>query len=199
MKLNKKHLFKTIILIPLFSSVIAVAGELTIGGSVPDTAIIGGTCDNKYIGTTSNGTLVVCQNGIWKSLGNELPVSSIYISTTTANPSTTLGYGTWVSFGEGKVLVGQDTGDSDFDSIGETGGSKTDSHQLTAAEMPTHNHGHTGFYGDGYPDGSADRTNAGSSRSYVRHTKIDNQGGNQAHIHDILQPYIVVKMWRRIE
>ena len=44
------------------------------------------------------------------------PVGSIYINATNStNPGTLLGFGTWVEFGSGKVLVSQDTGDSIFD------------------------------------------------------------------------------------
>ena len=54
------------------------------------------------------------------------PVGSVYINATVAtNPSTLLGFGTWVSVGDGKVLVNQDTADTDFDILGETGGSKS--------------------------------------------------------------------------
>lgn len=39
----------------------------------------------------------------------------------------------------GRVPVGQDTTQAEFDTIGEKGGAKT--HTLTVAEMPSHNHG----------------------------------------------------------
>lgn len=42
---------------------------------------------------------------------------------------------------KGKVVVGRDAGDTDWDVLGETRGTKT--HTLTAAEMPVHNHGVT--------------------------------------------------------
>ncbi len=51
-----------------------------------------------------------------------------------------IGGTTWVAFGAGKVLVGLDSGDSDFDTAEETGGAKTDSHTLTISEIPAHTH-----------------------------------------------------------
>ena len=57
------------------------------------------------------------------------PVGSIYINANNGtNPSSLLGFGSWSRFGEGRVLVSQDSTDADFDAIGETGGEKT--HQL---------------------------------------------------------------------
>lgn len=52
------------------------------------------------------------------------PVGAIYTSVTGVNPATELGYGTWTAFGTGRVLVGVDTSDVDFDTVMETGGSK---------------------------------------------------------------------------
>jgi microcystin-dependent protein len=73
------------------------------------------------------------------------PVGSIYTNAAVyTNPGTLLGFGTWVKFGEGKVLVGQDGTDIDFNALGETGGSKT--HTLTENEMPSHNHSYTDKY-----------------------------------------------------
>lgn len=53
------------------------------------------------------------------------PVGSVYVSTSATNPASTLGFGTWTAFGAGRVLVGLDAGDADFDTVEETGGSKT--------------------------------------------------------------------------
>ena len=53
------------------------------------------------------------------------PVNSVYLSIVNTNPSVVLGYGTWVSFGTGKVLVGVDATDPDFNIPEKTGGNKT--------------------------------------------------------------------------
>ena len=45
---------------------------------------------------------------------------------------------TWELFSQGKTLVGQDTTDADFSSLGQTGGSKT--HTLLETEIPPHTH-----------------------------------------------------------
>lgn len=65
-------------------------------------------------------------------------VGDIYLTTNAGNPSTLLGYGTWIIFGAGRVLVGHDVADADFDTVEETGGAKT--HTLTSGEMPSHTH-----------------------------------------------------------
>jgi len=52
-------------------------------------------------------------------------VGAIYITVDPEDPAITLGYGTWQPFGVGRVLVGVDTSDTDFDTVEETGGSKT--------------------------------------------------------------------------
>ena len=93
----------------------------------------------------------------------------------------------------GKVWVGYDNGDTDFNTIGKTGGEKT--HTLTINEIPSHNHSvkyasnDTGF-GDNY-------FTAGKKSSYeTSNVPINNTGGNQAH--NNLQPYQVVAYWKRV-
>jgi len=55
-------------------------------------------------------------------------VGGVYINLTGVNPATELGYGTWAAFGAGRMLVGLDAGDADFDTVRETGGAKTHGH-----------------------------------------------------------------------
>lgn len=54
------------------------------------------------------------------------------------SPATLLGFGTWAAIAAGRMLVGFDNGDSDFNAAEKTGGAKT--HTLTANEMPSHTH-----------------------------------------------------------
>ena len=61
-------------------------------------------------------------------LPEPFPVGSVFIAVVDTDPATLLGYGTWSAFGAGKVLVGIDSSDTDFDTAEETGGSKTHDH-----------------------------------------------------------------------
>jgi hypothetical protein len=57
------------------------------------------------------------------------PVGSIYTTAGSEDPATQLGFGTWVK--RGGFPVGQEDGDADFDTVGNTGGSKTHTHSFT--------------------------------------------------------------------
>jgi microcystin-dependent protein len=70
------------------------------------------------------------------------PVGSIYETTSSTSPNTLFAGTTWVRYGDGKVTVGQDSTDTDFDNINDTGGSKTVT--LTSAQMPSHDHSFSG-------------------------------------------------------
>jgi hypothetical protein len=66
------------------------------------------------------------QIGHTHGAGSEaFPVGSVFIGVVATNPGTLLGYGAWSAFGAGRVLVGRDSGDPDFDVAEEVGGSKT--------------------------------------------------------------------------
>ena len=76
------------------------------------------------------------------------PVGSIYMSVSSTSPATLFG-GTWVRWGNGKVPVGIDTSNSNFNTTEKTGGSATSSytpsgtvgsHTLTASQIPSHKH-----------------------------------------------------------
>ena len=120
------------------------------------------------------------------------PIGSTYITQEETNPSTILKFGTWERV-KGKVLVGLDEDDTDFNEIGKTGGEKA--HTLTVDEMPAHNHSAKFCEGTGvysvFPKGNGSNPEWGGSTNTIANT-----GKGQAH--NILQPYEVVGyMWRR--
>lgn len=76
------------------------------------------------------------------------PVGAIFLSAVSDDPATLLGYGTWTAIGAGKVLVGLNSGDPDFDTLGETGGAKTvtptgtnSAPTFTGSALSIHSHG----------------------------------------------------------
>ena len=123
------------------------------------------------------------------------PVGSVFIGVVSTNPDTLLfggtGLTTWAAFGAGKVLVGIDSSDTDFDTVEDTGGSKT--HTLTISEMPAHTHTTT-LRGNGENE-QVDFPAAGDSLDPSRTMTSGSTGGGGAH--NNVQPYIVVYMWKR--
>ena len=122
------------------------------------------------------------------------PVGSIFISAVATDPATLLGYGTWEAFAAGRMLVGFDAGQAEFDTLLETGGAKT--HTLTEAEMPAHTHvirSQTATSGaaTSYEHGTLDTSSAEAEATEV----TDPRGGGGAH--NNLPPYLVVHIWRR--
>ena len=128
------------------------------------------------------------------------PVGSIYTSTVATNPGTTFGFGTWDAFGAGKVLIGQDTGDASFDVLEETGGSKDatlPSHTHTLTD-PGHLHagGRLSFLNSGINGGGNDTTSQPTNTATAVTGITVNSAGSSA-TNANLQPYVVVKMWKR--
>ena len=134
--------------------------------------------------------------GVTATIANAYPVGSIYMNASNAtNPGTLLGFGTWAAFGAGRVLVGIDSSDTDFDGAEETGGSKT--HALTTGELAAHNHA------VGSNDSGTGPGGAAGNQEHVRDAGVGNgpvtptstTGSGTAH--NNVQPYIVVYMWKR--
>jgi hypothetical protein len=141
------------------------------------------------------------------------PVGSVYINATnSANPSTYLGFGTWTAFGAGRVPVGFDSSDTNFNAAEKTGGSKdaivvdhthTGSTNTTGAhthQLQRHSEvsnimkgtvGDNGFFDQGLFD--AGMTAAGD-HSHTFTTNSTGSSGTNAN----LQPYITVFMWKRV-
>jgi len=185
---------------------LATLNSATISGTSTLTTvdINGGAIDGTAIGANSASTVAattVTASGNVNTTGGELqingtnvlekvyPVGSIYINASVStNPATLLGFGTWVAFGAGKVIVGLDSSDTDFDTAEETGGAKT--HTLSISEIPSHTHS---LSTSDNPGGTGAIEVAGGAPTSTQTTQATGGGG----AHNNLQPYIVAYMWKR--
>lgn len=192
------------------------------GGDQNNTAVIEDTGSGYNLVLYTNNTHFTLSTS--SAVPEAWPVGSIFVSVDNTNPATTIGYGTWTAFGAGKTLVGLDSGDTDFDTVEETGGAKT--HTLVESEMPTHthvqdahthtqnshNHSQTNgtlVYRQTGTAGIAASTGIGalavtiSTLSNVaatatnQNTTATNQNTGGGGAHNNLQPYIVVYFWKR--
>ena len=132
-------------------------------------------------------------DSLWKLMQQRsYPVGELLVTRRSGNPAAWMGFGTWVQYGQGRVLAGYNPEDDDFNNLDKTGGAKT--HTLTVEEMPEHSH----TIPEGDIDGYADGIWVDSS-SLVGLNKGPNVtsavGGGEAH--NNLQPYITVYMWKR--
>jgi len=92
------------------------------------TMTLGSLCLVEFVSCGARGWFSCCTGGGGGGGGTAeaaYPVGSIYLSTNGTNPATTLGFGTWSAFGAGRVPVGFDSGQTEFDTDEETGGAKT--------------------------------------------------------------------------
>lgn len=130
------------------------------------------------------------------------PVGCIFMSSNSANPSTYLGFGTWTAWGSGRVPVGVNTSDTNFNTVEKTGGaasvSISHSHIESVGADDTHMYLTAGASGGTYGStvvGTKDRmswngtTTSGATR--LNHTNTVTQSVNT------IQPYITCYMWKR--
>jgi hypothetical protein len=178
-----------------------VTGDVTgvVSAAVGSTAVTASFGDND----TSIATTAFVQ----AALQALHPVGSIYINAgVTTNPATLFGFGTWVAFGAGRVMVGLDAGNALFDTLEETGGSAdavvvSHTHTTTVTDP-----GHTHSIGQaliqagsgalvGYPaNNSSSPAPVVSSTTGISVTaNSTGVSGTNANI----QPYITVAVWKR--
>lgn len=212
------------------------AKEEVVRGTVSGTNLINcirgveGTAQTHSAGAVVNSILTA---SMWNQMSQYIidigqimyPIGSIYTSVINTNPNTYFG-GTWVAFGSGRTLVGVDAGQTEFDTVEETGGAKT--HTLTTNEMPSHTHiqdshnhtqnSHTHLvYHAGSPSyyaGTGDQPgldavatldpglygfngNSQATTATNQATTATNQNTGGGAAHNNLQPYITVYFWKR--
>jgi hypothetical protein len=152
---------------------------------------------------------------------NVWPIGSVFLSVVDTDPSTLLGFGTWAAIAAGKVLIGLDSGDADFDTVMETGGVKTSTpdahtggavdahaahtHTITHTHNIAHTHGtnhkvgtQTGLVNDAAlgvtASGASSAAGTGNPSASLTHA-VTNPAAHAAM--SIVQPYYVVYMWKR--
>lgn len=156
------------------------------------------------------------EDGTWAAppgggvtLAQVYPVGSVYIAVVSTSPATLFGFGTWAAFATGRVIVGFDAAQTEFDVAEETGGAKTVT--LTTAEMPVHTHAQDAHTHNFLPrsatsgsvssivTGTLDTSSAisGANQPHVQAATAVNQNAGGGGAHNNLQPYIVAYVWKR--
>lgn len=156
--------------------------------------------DDNDIQVTKAGVLKPSTSTVladWSAIMNLVyPVGAVVTLGVSTNPGTLFGVGTWTAIA-GKVIVGIDAGQTEFDTLDETGGEKT--HLLTGAESGTSAHSHTipTRNSNGY-DGSAQfvqgSTDSGGGTTVATN---NSSAADASSAHNNLQPYIVKYCWQR--
>ena len=147
-----------------------------------------------------SGTNRYITSGYLKTFINPFPVGSVFLAVVSTNPATLLGYGTWSAIGAGRVLVGLDATDANFDTVEETGGAKTVT-STGSVSQPT-------FAGDlnttGANSGAAVKIGTGAASAApsghthtVTPTGTVSQPTFSGNATSVVQPYFVVYMWKR--
>ena len=188
-----------------------------------DDATFGNDATDGTSITTTNNALSIKSGGVTQAMLSQsdildriYPIGAIFTSAsashnTASAVATALGFGTWVAFGAGKVPVGIDSSDEDFDTAEETGGAKT--HTLTEAELAQHHHlavvdGTVAETGDVTASNAISETATQSGSTFnsyrLRPATSDTFGtvGKTSQVgsgtaHNNLQPYKVVYMYKR--
>ena len=192
------------------------ADNFTVGGNliVTGTTTLTGVPTAPTAAGGTNTTQIATTAFVVAALALMYTVGSIYTSTVSTNPNTLFGFGTWVAFGAGRVLVGN----GGAFSAGATGGSAdavvvSHSHTLTDTG---HEHsmyhqtircGNTGNYWNALMNGlnassggagtnpSSTTTSGNGALSATTGISIASAGVSGTNAN--LQPYVVVYMWTR--
>ena len=140
---------------------------------LPNDGELGFNKVNKNLYINNSGSIIPVGSDNKTIIDLVYPIGSIYIATSSTNPGTLFGHGTWAAFGTGRTLVGVDTAQTEFSTIEKTGGTKT--HTLTTSQMPAHTHtqnahSHTFSSGSAASAGAHTHTVTGTINSTGAHT-----------------------------
>ena len=185
------------------------ADNFTIGGnlSVTGTTTLTGSATAPTASFGDNTTKVATTAFVQAALAAAYPVGSIQINATNStNPGTLLGFGTWVAFGAGRVMVGFNGSDPLFDAAEETGGSKdavvvSHSHTATVTD-PGHFHAVPESVqllnsGNGFATGVTATARTVNSASKTTGITVANSTEGSSGTNANLQPYITCYFWKR--
>lgn len=137
-------------------------------------------------------------NNVFSLLDLVYPVGSIFMTVNNINPASYIENTSWVLWGSGRVPVGVDTSQTEFNIVEKTGGEKT--HTLTENEIPAHIH----TVHDTYPVVQAPIGVVGGSNYIHKIDEVDSllrttSSVGSGESHNNLQPYITCYMWKRVE
>ena len=129
------------------ASIVAVAGTPSGSPAVPATPASHYKLAEVAVGisvTTITNANITIKKTITSLALEAYPIGSVYTSIVNTNPSNFFG-GVWTAFASGRTLVGVDTGQTEFDTVEETGGAKTHTHTINGHthSVTTNNHTHS--------------------------------------------------------
>lgn len=128
------------------------------------------------------------------------PVGSIYFSTSESNPEFLFGFGAWISWGAGRIPVGVDATQPQYNNAENTGGSN--SVTITKTNLPHVRIGvqrdgeHNVVRGSGNGSGTANTGISSNASAYHPNTLSTDYLGDSTPL-DITPPYITCYMWKR--
>jgi hypothetical protein len=201
----------------------AIAGAISSKADLASPALTG-TPTAPTATTGSNTTQLANTSFVTAAVAAALqaiyPVGSIYTNATSStNPSSLLGFGTWSAFAAGRVLVGLDSSNAAFDTAEETGGSATATTSSSGAGSTSTESVTVSRDGWGTSGGNLNSSTSvqagrlvvgsGGVETYETLESLRSSGNdlttgshshtvsNHTHTVSTISPYITVYMWKR--
>lgn len=176
-----------------------------IGGYPQGAILVNASGTGFFISTADNNTSNPNSGGSnWNqfpAVQQAFPVGSIFMNVTSTNPATLLGYGTWTSWGTGRMPIAVDPSNSLFNTPEETGGSANAivvSHAHTIND-PQHSHAYndSGSHLGQPPQANANSNTGGVVNTASSATGITINSTGSSGTNANYPPFISVYMWKR--